>query len=95
MQRQDVRKRRMMLVLFVGVLSLISFFLGFGVNWAARMMSEPTVYCLDHNELQGGRYRLYVDDSGCRPGEVCLLPTTRIASQDLRATDCRGGRDRG
>ncbi len=91
----DQRKRRTMLVLLVGVVSLISFFLGFGANWATRAMSEPTVYCLDRNDVRDGRYRLYAEDSGCPPGEICLLTTIHIASQELRATDCSGSRARG
>lgn len=90
-----MRKRGRVLALLVGVAFLIFFFLGFGANWAARMMSEPSVYCLDHNELRDGRYKLYADSSGCTPGEVCLLTTTGIVSHGLRATDCRGSRDLG
>ena len=92
---QHIRRRRRVLALLVGVVFLISFFLGFGANWAARMMSAPSVYCLDHNELRDGRYQLYADRSGCTPGEVCLLTTTGVVSQGLTATDCRGSRDRG
>lgn len=83
-ERQHMRRRRRVLALLVGVVFLISFFLGFGANWVARMMSEPSVYCLDHSELRDGRYQLYADRSGCMPGEVCLLTTTGIVSQDLR-----------
>ena len=91
----DLRKRRRVIALFVGVVVVVAFFLGFGANWVTRMTSEPSVYCLDHNELQDGRYQLYANDSGCTPGEVCLLIATGIVSQDLRATDCRGRRDIG
>jgi hypothetical protein len=95
LERQHTRKRRRALALLVGVGFLISFFLGFGLNWAVRILSEPSVYCLDHKELSAGRYKLYADRSGCTPGEVCLLTTIGIVSQPLRATDCRGSSDRG
>ena len=94
-ESQHMPKRLRALALLIGVGFLISFFLGFGLNWAARILSEPSVHCLDHNELSDGRYKLYADKSGCTPGEVCLLTTIGIGSQTLRATDCRGSSDRG
>ncbi len=79
----------------VVLMAIGSMVIGFGANWAARLMSVPSTYCLEQGEPQNGTYILQPNRSGCQRGQVCIFLKSHIVSQELRATDCGPQRSSG